>query len=83
MRISNGLAAAVVMTTALHMVIVDPTGTVAYNGAIDDKPTQMSVDLTTATNYVNLALTELLAGRPTNPSKTLPYGCAVHYSGGQ
>jgi peroxiredoxin len=70
------------VTTALHMVIVDPTGKVAYNGAIDDKPTQLAADLTTATNYVNLALTDLLAGRLANPSKTVPYGCAVHYSGG-
>jgi peroxiredoxin len=71
------------VTTALHMVIVDPTGTVAYNGAIDDKPTQMAADLVTATNYVQSALTALLAGGSANPSKTVPYGCAVHYSGGQ
>lgn len=71
------------VTTALHMVIVDPAGKVAYNGAIDDKPTQMAADLTTATNYVQSALTALLAGRPANPSKTVPYGCAVHYSGAQ
>ena len=69
--------------TALHMVVIDPTGKVVYNGAIDDKPTTRVEDLTGATNYVQRALTEARAGRPVTPATTEPYGCAVHYSAAQ
>ena len=69
--------------TALHMVVIDPAGTVVYNGAIDDKPTTRVEDLATATNYVQQALTDARAGRPVIPATTEPYGCSVHYSAAQ
>jgi peroxiredoxin len=66
--------------TALHMVVIDPTGKVVYNGAIDDKPTTRAEDLAGATNYIQHALTEARAGRVVTPSATEPYGCSVHYT---
>ena len=56
--------------TALHMVVIDPSGKVVYNGAIDDKPTTRAEDLNGATNYVQLALRNALAGRPMSPATT-------------
>ena len=69
------------VTTALHMVIVDPAGKVVYNGAIDDQPKTEASSLTGALNYVDRALTQLFAGQPVSPSTTTPYGCEVHYAG--
>jgi peroxiredoxin len=66
--------------TALHMVVIDPAGKVAYNGAIDDKPTTQAADLTTAKNYVEQALSEVTAGRPVSVPATVPYGCSIHYA---
>ena len=71
------------VTTALHMVIVDPTGRVVYNGGIDNKPTTQVADLAVATNYVSKALTEALAGKPISTTTSEPYGCPIHYAPGQ
>lgn len=67
------------VTTALHMVIVNPEGTVVYNGAIDDKPTTSAADLATARNYVADALRLALSGKAVQTASTTPYGCSVHY----
>jgi peroxiredoxin len=69
--------------TALHMVVVDPAGKVVYNGAIDDKPTTRTEDLSDATNYVQQALTNARAGRAVSPATTQAYGCSIHYSATQ
>ena len=69
--------------TALHMVVIDPAGKVVYNGAIDDKPTTRAEDLTSATNYVQQALTNASARRPASPATTQAYGCSIHYSASQ
>jgi peroxiredoxin len=68
------------VTTALHMVIIDPAGTVIYNGAIDDQPKTEASSLNGAKNYVAAALTEALAGKPVTATATMPYGCEVHYA---
>ena len=68
------------VTTALHMVIIDPAGKVIYNGAIDDQPKTEASSLTGAKNYVAAALTEALAGKPVTTTVTVPYGCEVHYA---
>lgn len=70
------------VTTALHMVIIDPAGRVIYNGAIDDQPKTEASSLIGAVNYVDAALTDALASRPVRTSTTVPYGCEVHYAGG-
>lgn len=71
------------VTTALHMVIVDPSGTVVYNGGIDDKATTQVSDLSVAKNYVEQALTEALAARTVSTPTSEPYGCPIHYASGK
>lgn len=68
--------------TTPHMYIVDPTGKLAYAGAIDSKASSNPADIATATNHVKQALTESLAGKPVSTPTTRPYGCSVKYSSG-
>jgi len=63
-----------------HMYIIKPDGTLAYQGAIDDKPTTRDRDVKTATNYVKTALNQIAAGKPVDPAVTRAYGCTVKYS---
>ena len=65
--------------TTPHMFIIDPSGKVVYNGAIDDKRSTSLEDVRTAKNYVAAALDELKAGKPISTPSTTPYGCNVHY----
>ena len=52
------------------MFVIDKTGKLAYDGAIDDRA---------KTNHVAAALDDLLAGKPVARPKTQPYGCSVKY----
>jgi hypothetical protein len=52
---------------------------VIYDGAIDNKPTTDLSDVPGATNYVNLALQQAMAGKPVETPATRPYGCSVKY----
>ncbi len=65
--------------TTPHMFIVDPKGTLIYEGAIDDKPTTDEEDIQGATNYVSLALQQAESGQPVTTTDTRPYGCSVKY----
>jgi peroxiredoxin len=65
--------------TALHTFVIDPHGTLVYNGAIDDRPTTDVADIKGAHNYVDAALTEGMAGRAISVRASRPYGCAVRY----
>ena len=62
-----------------HMYVIDPTGKVVYNGAIDDKRSSNPEDVKTSKNYVAAALDELKAGKPVSVASTAPYGCTVKY----
>ena len=66
--------------TTPHMIVIDPKGTMVYNGAIDDKPTADPADLNGANNYVTAALNEATAGKPVSVPTTKPYGCTVKYA---
>jgi thioredoxin-related protein len=66
--------------TTPHMFVIDPTGKLIYNGAIDDKASTDKADIATAKNYVNDALTQSMAGRTVAVQSTPPYGCGVKYS---
>jgi peroxiredoxin len=66
--------------TSPQMVVINPQGIVIYDGAIDDKPTTDLADIPGATNYVNLALEEAMAGKKIETPATRPYGCSVKYS---
>ena len=65
--------------TTPHMFVIDADGKVAYNGAIDDKPTADPADLEGATNYVVPALAAAAQGVMSDPATTQPYGCSVKY----
>ncbi len=67
--------------TSPQMVVINPQGIVIYDGAIDDRPTTDLGDILGATNYVNLALEQAMAGKPVETPATRPYGCSVKYPG--
>lgn len=62
-----------------HMFIIDPSGTVRYNGAIDDKPTPAASSLETAHNYIDAAMNSLMNGEEVEVKSNTPYGCNVKY----
>jgi peroxiredoxin len=66
------------MRTTPHMFVIDPTGTLAYNGAIDDRAS-MSGDPRKARNYVREAVQKIQAGKKVTVAETKPYGCGVKY----
>jgi peroxiredoxin len=68
------------MATTPHMFVIDQTGVLVYDGAIDDKPTP-DHDPRKARNYVREAIGKLQAGEKVAVSETKPYGCGVKYGG--
>ena len=56
-----------------HCFVIDKTGVIVYDGAIDDDP-QGKKEAAARINYVDQALSELLAGKPISVAQTAPYG---------
>lgn len=56
--------------TTPHCYVIAADGTLAYDGAIDDKG---------STNYVVSAVKALKDGKPVSPATTKAYGCSVKY----
>lgn len=67
------------MKTTPHMFVIDKSGTLVYDGAIDNQPDPVH-DPKTARNYVREAVDDLLDGKPIAVSQTKPYGCSVKYA---
>jgi peroxiredoxin len=67
--------------TTPQMFIINPEGVLIYDGAIDNKPTSDQRDIAQATNYVQAALEEAMAGKPVAVTVSRPYGCSVKYAG--
>jgi len=65
--------------TTPHIFIINPQGTLIYNGAIDDRPTTDLADVNGAKNYVTAALDEATSGKPVSLATSSPYGCSVKY----
>lgn len=65
--------------TTPHMFIIDPTGKVVYNGAIDDKRSANPADVKGAQNFVRTTLAALKTGAPVASASNAPYGCSVKY----
>jgi len=65
--------------TTPHMFVIDPSGKIVYQGAIDDQPSPDPSTLKNAHNYLNDALTAAMAGKPVAQESTRPYGCSVKY----
>jgi peroxiredoxin len=66
--------------TTPHMFVIDPTGKLIYQGAIDDKPSPDPGTLKGARNYLEEALTSAMAGKPVPTTSTRSYGCSVKYA---
>lgn len=66
--------------TTPHMYLIDPQGKLLYAGAIDSIPSANVADIKTATNYVNQALGEALAGKALSKPTSQAYGCSVKYA---
>jgi peroxiredoxin len=65
--------------TTPHIFVIDRKGSIVYEGAIDNAPNGKTQAGEKLINYVDQALTELLAGKPVSIAKTKPYGCTVKY----
>ena len=66
-----------------HMFVIGKNGVIVYEGAIDNAPLGKSEPGAGTVNYVDKALTELLAGQAVSTPATPPYGCTVKYAGQQ
>ena len=66
--------------TTPHMFVIDPSGVLIYDGAIDDRPTTDLADVDGAVNYVAAALKAGMAGQPVATPVSRPYGCSVKYA---
>jgi len=76
---SGAIGKAYGMKTTPHLFVIAADGTLAYQGAVDDRPAT-SGDPRTARNYVREAVTKLLAGEKPAVAQTKPYGCSVKYA---
>jgi len=56
-----------------NMVVINPEGKIAYEGAIDSKATPNPADIPNSTNYVKAALDESLTEKLVTTSQTKPY----------
>ncbi|MFT6070388.1 MAG: thiol-disulfide isomerase/thioredoxin [Bacteriovoracaceae bacterium] len=65
--------------TTPHMYIIDPKGTLIYQGAIDSIASADPSDIKKSENYIVSALDSALSGKPIKQAKTRPYGCSVKY----
>ncbi|MGF1512983.1 MAG: redoxin domain-containing protein [Elainellaceae cyanobacterium] len=65
--------------TTPHMFVINEDGVVEYMGAIDSIPSADTADLEKAENYVEAALTSVLADQPVETTASQPYGCSVKY----
>jgi peroxiredoxin len=66
--------------TTPHMFVINPEGTLIYEGAIDDHATTDTDDVKSSKNYVSDALTQAMAGKQVTTRYTPPYGCGVKYA---
>lgn len=76
---SGAIGKAYGMKTTPHLFVIAKDGTLAYQGAIDDRAAT-SGDPRTARNYVREAVQKLLAGEKPAMTQSKPYGCGVKYA---
>jgi peroxiredoxin len=65
--------------TTPHMYIVDASGVLRYQGAIDSIRSADKNDITKAENYVASAMAAIKKGESVKVAKTNAYGCGVKY----
>jgi hypothetical protein len=66
--------------TTPHMYVIDPQGTLVYQGGIDSIASARADDIAKAEQYVRMALADLAAGKPVTKTASKPYGCSVKYA---
>jgi len=66
-------------TVTPHMYIVDTSGMLVYKGGIDSIPSSDTADIPKATQYVRVALDQVLSGKQVAEASTRPYGCSLKY----
>jgi peroxiredoxin len=66
--------------TTPEMYVIDPSGKLIYEGAIDNQPTPDLDSIHGADNYVTDALREAMEGKPVAVAYTRAYGCSVKYA---
>jgi peroxiredoxin len=59
-----------------HMFVIDKSGTIVYEGAIDNDRSARNLG---STNYVDAALAATIAGTKLADPAARPYGCSVKY----
>ena len=65
--------------TTPHMFVINPQGTLIYNGAIDNRATTSKANVGGSINYVSAALTESMGGKALSHPTSRPYGCSMKY----
>lgn len=65
--------------TTPHMYIINPEGTLVYQGAIDSNRSSSAATIPGATNYVKAAMADIAAGNSVGANDTQPYGCTIKY----
>ena len=65
--------------TTPQMFVIDPSGKVVYDGAIDDHRSARASAHNATDNFVQAALSEVTSGKPVRVASTTPYGCSVKY----
>lgn len=65
--------------TTPHMYIIDKEGKLIYKGGIDSIQSTDKDDIAKATNYVDKAMSEYLAGKAVSENNTAFYGCGIKY----
>ncbi len=67
-------------TNTPHIFVIDPRGNIAYAGAIDNAPMGKAPEGQTKIDYVDNALSEMIAGKNVSVHLAKPYGCTVKYA---
>jgi len=65
--------------TTPHMFVIDPKGTLIYQGAIDDYPGFNPAKVSKAKNHITTILDSALAGKKIPRIKSKAYGCSIKY----
>jgi peroxiredoxin len=66
--------------TTPHVYLIDPSGRLIYQGAIDSIASTRARDVTAAKNYLMAAFQQSRRHQKVDPSTTTPYGCSVKYA---
>lgn len=76
---SGEIGKAYAARTTPHMYLIDPEGTLIYQGAIDSISSVRHSDIEKADSYVWNAWKAHQSGKTVDPHTTAPYGCAIKY----